>query len=118
MSDSIETGLDSLAMITWPDHSITRLGSASRIGIQKMLAEKGYQNIQISFSLEKGKIWSTVVRSLIGESYFETHLPENNIVAGVRGTTYEIHLEDHYIHAIHHAISLRDSSQKTTLLMP
>lgn len=68
----------------WPDHSITRLGANTRIVIQKMVADAGYENIQISFSLKKGKIWSTVVRALIGDSYFETKLPKNDIVAGVR----------------------------------
>lgn len=46
-----------------------------------MLARKGYQDIEISFSLKKGKIWSNVVRAMIGDSYFETRLPKNNIIA-------------------------------------
>jgi len=80
-NDAIETAKNSIATVTWPDHSVTRLGSNTRIVIQKMVADAGYENIQISFSLKKGKIWSTVVRALIGDSYFETKLPKNDIVA-------------------------------------
>lgn len=80
-NDAIETAKNSIATVTWPDHSVTRLGSNTRIVIQKMIADAGYENIQISFSLKKGKIWSTVVRALIGDSYFETKLPKNDIVA-------------------------------------
>ncbi|MDD2693743.1 MAG: FecR family protein [Candidatus Gracilibacteria bacterium] len=117
-NDAIETAKNSIATVTWPDHSVTRLGSNTRIVIQKMIADAGYENIQISFSLKKGKIWSTVVRALIGDSYFETKLPKNDIVAGVRGTIFEINLDDKYIHAVNHAVTLTDSSQKNVTLMP
>ena len=116
--DAVETLEDSITIITWPDHSITRLGSRSRIEIHEMLALAGYEKIQIGFSLKKGKIWSTVVRALIGDSYFETNLPKNDIIAWVRGTIYEINLDKGYIHAINHAVSLRDSSNKQIILMP
>ncbi len=116
--DAVETGDDSLGIVTWPDHSVTRLGSRTRIEIHTMLAEQWYGTIQIAFSLKKGKIWSNVVRALIGESYFETDLPKNDIIAWVRGTIYEINLEKHYIHAVNHAVSLRDTWDKDVLLMP
>ena len=36
----------------------------------------------------------------------------------MRGTIYEINLDKGYIHAINHAVSLRDSSNKQIILMP
>lgn len=116
--DAVETARDSIGVVTWPDHSITRLGPLTRIEIHKMLAELGYEKIEIAFSLKKWKIWSTIVRTLIGDSYFETTLPKNDIVAWVRGTIYEINLERGYIHAVNHAVTLRDSSAKSLILMP
>lgn len=117
-NDAIETLPDSVARVLWPDHSTTRLGPETRIVIQKMIAEPGYQNIEISFSLKKWKIWSNIVRAMVGESYFETSLPRNSIVAWVRGTVFEINLDNRYIHSINHAVSLKDGKGNTSLLMP
>ncbi len=116
--DAIETGKDSIASITWPDHSITRMWPLTRIVIHTMMASMWYEHIQISFSLKKGKIWSTVVRSMIGDSYFETKLPKNDIIAWVRGSIYEINLDGGYIHAVEHALSLKNNLRQKVLLMP
>ncbi len=83
-----------------------------------MYANETYDSIQISFSLQKGKIWSRIVRSLIGDSYFEAKLPKNDIVAAVRGTTFEINLENNYIHAVRHNISLSDGLFHYVSLFP
>lgn len=117
-NDAVETGPESLATVTWPDRSLTRLGESTRIVIHRMVAAAWYEDIEISFSLKKWKIWSNVVRALIGESYFETRLPKNNIVAWVRGTIYEINLDNRYIHSVNHAIALSDSSGKNMYLLP
>lgn len=116
--DAIETSKDSLATVTWPDRSITRLGESTRIVIHRMVATVWYKDIEISFSLKKWKIWSNVVRALIGDSYFETRLPKNDIVAWVRGTIYEINLDNRYIHSVNHVIALSDSSGKKMYLLP
>lgn len=64
-NDIIETGKESRATITWPDRSITRLGPATRIVIERMYASIGYNTIGISYKMERGKVWNTVIRSLV-----------------------------------------------------
>jgi hypothetical protein len=46
-----------------------------------MEVNSDYSKIQISYKIEKGKTWNNIIRLLVGESYFETRLPKNNIVA-------------------------------------
>lgn len=118
VNDVIETEKDSIATVVWPDHSITRLWALTRIVIHMIVAQMWYEDIRISFSLKKGKIWSTVVRALIGDSYFETRLPKNNIVVWVRGTIFEVNLDHQYIRAIEHGITLRDDSGKSLFVVP
>jgi hypothetical protein len=102
----------------WPDRSITRLGPETRIRIERMRVDQHYTSIETRYALEKGKVWNHIIRLLIGESYFEVDLPKENIVAGVRGTTFEIHLENDYIHAVDHLTELRDNFGRTILLFP
>lgn len=79
--DAIETRDSSRATLTWPDKSITRIGENSRIVIDRMYVSQDYRTIEIAYDMKRGKVWNTVIRSLLGESYFETRLPKNNIVA-------------------------------------
>jgi cytoskeletal protein RodZ len=79
--DIIETAPSSKATIIWPDRSITRLGAQTRIIIDTIIVTDDYQDIRISYKIEKGKVWNTIIRMLLGDSYFETHLPKRNIVA-------------------------------------
>ena len=46
-----------------------------------MYASTDYQKIEIAYDMKRGKVWNTVIRTLIGDSYFEARLPKNNIVA-------------------------------------
>ena len=117
-SDAIETERESKATITWPDHSITRLGADTRIVISKMAVSQSYDSIQISYDIERGKVWNSVIRLLLGDSYFEAHLPKDSIVAWVRGTTFEVNLVSSYIHAVDHATRLRDRSGRYLDLLP
>lgn len=116
--DAIETSVNARAIITWPDHSVTRLSENTRVVIHRMDANPNYDEIKISMSLKKGKIWTRVVRTMIGDSYFETKLPKNDIVAAVRGTTFEINLEKNYIHAVRHNINLSDGLFHRVSLFP
>lgn len=73
--DIIITGKQSLAIVTWPDKSQTRLGASSRMRIDRMQVARDYTSIEIEFALEEGQIWSTVVRTIYPGSYFRTKLP-------------------------------------------
>lgn len=112
-NDIIETPIDGRATIVWPDKSITRLGPKTRIVIEKMYANVGYEKIQIAYTMERGKVWNTIIRSLVWDSYFEVKLPRESIVAWVRGTTFEINLDNAYIHAVDHSTEI---TQKNTVL--
>jgi FecR protein len=116
--DAIETRASSRATITWPDRSITRMGADSRIVIDRMAVADDYSRIEIAYDMKRGKVWNTVIRSLLGDSYFEARLPKNNIVAWVRGTVFEVNLEWGYIHAVDHAMRLTDISGKALTLLP
>lgn len=116
--DIIETARGAFWLITWPDKSVTRLGENSRIIIRKMEVSRNYDTIQISYDMKRGKVWNTVIRTLLWDSYFEARLPKENIIAGVRGTIFEINLENNYIHAVEHATALSDSSGKWINLLP
>jgi hypothetical protein len=116
-SDIIETSEQSHATITWPDRSITRLWEGTRIIIRKMSASQDYADIRTSYDMERGKVWNTVLRTLLGDSYFEVTLPRENIVAWVRGTTFEVNLEKKYIHAVDHMTTLRDRSKRSLHLL-
>ncbi len=117
-ADTIETAEESIGIVNWPDRSITRLWPATRIVIEKMNVSSDYTNIEISYDMKRGKVWNNVIRLLVGESYFEIRLPKNNIVAGVRGTTFEINLDRGYIQAIEHSTHLSDTSGKSVDLFP
>lgn len=116
--DIIETEKDSIAIVRWPDSSITRLWSDTRIIIEKMNVNSDYSTIQISYAIKRGKTWNNVIRLLVGDSYFETRLPKDNIVAWVRGTTFEINLDNKYIQAVTHSTQLSDKSGRSIQLFP
>lgn len=106
--DIVETMDTSRATISWPDHSITRLWENTRIIIERMYANEDYSTIEVSYALKKWKVWNTVLRTLFGDSFFEVKLPKDDIVVGVRGTTFEVNLEKRYIHSISHMSTLWD----------
>lgn len=51
--DIIITGKDGLAVVTWPDKSQTRLGTSSRMRIDRMQVARDYTSIEIEFALEE-----------------------------------------------------------------
>jgi hypothetical protein len=117
--DILITGHDGLAMIHWPDRSITRIGSESRMVITRMHTEEDYSRIEISYDLEKWKVWNTVIRTLYPGSYFEVQLPKNHgTIAGVRGTVFEINLDRNYIHSVDHSVHLTNILGQAVTLLP
>lgn len=114
--DIIETGIESKATIIWPDKSITRLGPNTRIVIEKMYASLNYDSIKIAYNLERWKVWNTIIRTFVGDSYFEVTLPKESIVAWVRGTTFEINLDNKYIHAVSHSTLLTQKENRLEIL--
>ncbi len=79
--DIIITRIDSLSVIAWPDHSTTRLGANSRLTIERMRVADDYSKIELVASLESGKVWSNIVRTLYPDSRVEFHIPRTGTVA-------------------------------------
>ncbi len=79
--DIIMTKVNTFALVHWPDHSTTRLGSDSRMTINRMRVTEDYSAIEIEVLFEKGKAWNNVVRTIYPGSYFRAKLPDNNIIA-------------------------------------
>ena len=117
-ADIIETAPNSFGIVNWPDRSITRLWPQTRIIIEKMNVSRDYATIEISYEMKRGKVWNNVIHLLVWESYFETRLPKDNIIAGVRGTVFEVNLDRGYIQAIEHSTHLSDTSWKSLDLFP
>jgi hypothetical protein len=51
--DIIITGKESLAIVTWPDKSQTRIGASSRMRIDRMQVARDYTSIEVEFALEE-----------------------------------------------------------------
>jgi hypothetical protein len=51
--DIIITGKESLATVTWPDKSQTRIGASSRMRIDRMQVARDYTSIEVEFALEE-----------------------------------------------------------------
>lgn len=109
---------DSQALLAWPDHSTTRLGPNSRLIIERMRVADDYSKIELVATLENGKVWSNIVRTLYPDSRIEFRLPKSGTVAWVRGTVFEINLDANYIHAINHSVSLKNTFGSLVTLMP
>ena len=116
--DIIITRDDSLAIIAWPDHSLTRLGANSRLTIERMRVADDYSHIELVAVLESGKAWSNIVRTLYPDSRIEFRLPKSGTVAWVRGTIFEINLDANYIHSVDHSVTLSNTFGKLVTLMP
>ncbi|MBX9809740.1 FecR family protein [Candidatus Gracilibacteria bacterium] len=116
--DIIITRDDSLAMVVWPDHSITRLSANSRLIIERMQVANDYSKIELVATLESGKSWSNIVRTLYPDSRIEFKLPKSGTVAGVRGTVFEINLDDNYIHSVDHSVTLKNTFGNIVTLLP
>ena len=116
-SDIIITRAASQAVLHWPDHSTTRLGADSRLTIDRMRVAQDYSSIELVASLENGKVWSNMVRTIYPGSRIEFHMPKMGTVAGVRGTVFDINLVDNYIRSVDHSITLRSTFGKTVTLL-
>ena len=116
--DIIITKKATLATVYWPDHSMTRLDELSRITIERLKVAKDYTTIELAATLESGKAWTRVVRTIYPGSFFEVRLPEGGIIAGVRGTTFDINLTNGYIQAVDHSIALADGAWRSQTLLP
>ena len=101
-------GDDSLGVVEWWDGSLTRLWANTKISIDQNEISRDYSTINISFQLIAGKTWSNIV-SFIGKDSSFTQSFEG-VEAWVRGTIFEVDLENDYINVSDHQITIEDRS--------
>jgi Flp pilus assembly protein TadG len=87
--DSVSTAANSKAAVTYPDGSVTRLDSSSRITVS--LARSGGSAFKLGVNQTAGLTWNTV-KKLVTGARFNVSGP-NNAVAGVRGTRFGFYIE-------------------------
>lgn len=103
--DTIKTLTDdSLAIIKWWDGSITRLGGIWELKVEENLISHDKTQINIKFNLLAGKTWSNVVNFIPNDSHFIQTF--NDHEAAVRGTIFDINLDNGYIYVWDHAINI------------
>ncbi len=85
--DYLKTEADSRAEARLEDRSVIRVGSESRVKIEKAQFNQKDQTKQVQVKLVIGRFWAKVTK-LFGESKFDVESP--NAVAGVRGTAFGV----------------------------
>ncbi len=105
--DKIRTLANSSATIFWSDGSVTRLGEKTNISVLE-LKNGVNDSTQVDFSISEGKSWSNLGRTMDPDSYFKQRHDNNEKVAAVRGTIFEINVEKGYLHTESHAVTIQD----------
>lgn len=101
----------SLLIIKWWDGSVTRLWENSSMIVNSNAVSNDLAKINISFELLAWKTWSNVISFFWEESYFIQTFNDNE--AAVRGTIFNVDLENDYLHVSKHAVSIKNISWKT-----
>ncbi|MDP2090917.1 MAG: FecR domain-containing protein [Candidatus Gracilibacteria bacterium] len=115
VGDMVQTiGNDSLVVLEWGEGSVTRLGGNSSIKISELHISSDLSQININFNLLSGKSWSNIV-SFFGEnSYFKQYFRDSE--AAVRGTVFNVDLENDYLYVTNHKIDLTTSNGEKLII--
>lgn len=105
--DRIRTLANSSATIFWMDGSVTRLGESTNISVLELKSGAG-DSTQVDFSISEGKSWSNLARGLDPDSSFKQRYDNDQKVAAVRGTVFEINVEKGYLRTESHAVDIQD----------
>jgi len=81
----VKTGADSWVTVTYFDDSVTRLGADTEMKILSL--SNANQGNEIAVRVEKGNVWTRVIKLLSPQSSFNMETP--NTIAAVRGTAWE-----------------------------
>jgi len=88
--DYLKTETESRLEARLNDRSVIRLGSGSRMRLEKAHFAKKEETKTVSMKLAVGRMWAKVTK-LFGESSFD--VTTQNAVAGVRGTAFGVDAE-------------------------
>lgn len=105
------TSEDALAVIEWWDGSVTRLWGNTSIQIHDLYVSKNREQLNISFELFKWKTWSNVMSFITDESNFTQTFMD--MEAAVRGTTFNVDLDNNYLYVIDNNVELTRSDGKS-----
>ena len=115
--DRIRTLSSSAATLFWADGSVTRLGEKTNISLIE-LKQTGSWTTQVEFSLSTGKTWTNLARALDPDSYFKERFDNDQKVAAVRGTIFEINEDNNYLYTASHAVVIQDEKWKYLTSVP
>lgn len=86
--DSLRTGIDGLAVVTFFDLTQSRLGPGSLIRIAELEKPTQANALSIRLELESGRLWSHILRLFELDDAYSVSV--QNVVATVRGTTFDL----------------------------
>ena len=105
---------NSLAVIEWWDGSLTRIGWNSSIELNELFITHDISKMNISFTLLSWKSWSNVISFLWDDSYFKEYFMDSE--ASVRGTVFDVDLENGYIYVLDHEVRLTTENKGTVII--
>lgn len=84
----VETNATGLANIVFPDGSVARLDSNTRVVISVGSYNKTDKTLNVRLKLAAGNLWSKIIKLATPESFWEVQT--TNAVAAVRGTAFGV----------------------------
>jgi hypothetical protein len=101
--DRVRTGPDGEALITFFDGSTLALDPSSAVSLEELAAERS-GSIAIVIAQTAGRTWSSVQKLAQADSRYEIRTPA--LAATVRGTAFEVDVEDEQTHTVQTAEGL------------
>lgn len=115
LHDTIKTtSQDALAIVKWWDGSITRLWGVSELRVDENYISSDKTKINIKFELIAWKSWSNVLNYIWEDSSFIQTF--NDHEAAVRGTVFDVNLDNDYIFVSNHGVEITQPDNKKVLL--
>ncbi len=102
---------ESLAVIEWWDWSVTRLWWNTHIEIDELYVSESVDRLNIAFELFSGKTWSNILSYIPWDSYFKQSFMD--MEAAVRGTVYNVDLENDYLYVLDHSVDVTNQKWDT-----
>lgn len=111
VGDTIQVGPGSRATLYWFDHSVSRLAPNTEITIDQAAYDpENINETDINFEVVSGEVWSKVQAIVDEDSEFLSY--SGNVVAGVRGTVYnlEVREDEVVVETIAHALTVGEET--------
>lgn len=114
----IETDSGGLATVHFPDGSVLRLDSATRVTLEQAEFNPGSERLITKVFLAGGRVWSKVLILVTPDSLWEVRT--SNAVATVRGTAFDVTMREGKARVIgsKHTVSVRPVDPLTHEVLP